>query len=207
MPDQSGRWIHSGKWGFPKDPLQSSKEFIPKNWFESSEEFSPNALLRGINARVEGHKQETGKTHGPIQFLQNFLSGGQLQAADETGSIGITPGGQLNLTGPQGSFNVDPRAQSAGFQFPVGNGQVGIQGSWNKYNPSAEVSFNFGNKPNRVANKQFDFSGLDQWESKPQEKTGALYNDPTPQEELERQLLEYRSSGGRSTNSPSSWGW
>ena len=205
MPDQSGRWR------FPKNP------------FESSEEFSPNALLRGINAQVEGHKQITDKTHGPIQFLQNFLSGGQLLAADEkddekserdprdpikiTGSIGITPGGQLNLTGPQGSFNVNPRSQSAGFQFPVGNGQVGIQGSWNKYNPSAEVSFNFGNKPNRVANKQFDFSGLDQWESKPQEKTGALYNDPTPQEALEKQLLEYRSSGGRSLSSPSSWGW
>jgi hypothetical protein len=184
MPDRSGNWR------FPK---------------ETFTEFNPTNLLQGVNSVVDTAKQTTGKSQGSLGFLQNFVLGGQINRKDETGSFGITPGGRLSVGNSKGSFTVDPRQSSAGFEFPVGEGRIGIQGSWNKYNPSAELNFRF---PANVQQSSTgpDFSGLDQWESNlPNRNTS--YNDPTPQEALERQLLEYKSKDGRSPDSPSSWQW
>jgi hypothetical protein len=184
MPDLSGNWR------FPK---------------ENFTDFNPTNLLQGINSVVDTTKQTTGKSQGPLGFLQNFVSGGQINSRDETGSFGITPGGRLNVGNSRGSFTVDPRQSSAGFEFPVGEGQIGIQGSWNKQNPSAELNFRFPANIQQPG-KGIDFSGLDQWESKPPEMNSS-YNGPTGQEALQQQLLEYKSRGGRSLDSPSSWRW
>ena len=157
--------------------------------------------------------------------LPAFLSGsGMLTLQDQTGSFNLGPGGAFNLqklrvvddqTGevkPTG-FRAygNPMNQSLGAEFPVevfgSKGTIGLEGSFNKYAPYAGLRFKFPDpaildkQPARVSEVQavsnaLDSAGFKQNQEAPSE---------TAREFLDKKIEQYRSSGGRDPNSPSSW--
>jgi len=81
----------------------------------------------------------TGQYNPQALRIKNFLSG-QIDGADKTGSFSLSPFGGLNFeTNNNLSFDIDPRAKTAG----INTGNFSLAGSWGQ-DPTVQVGFNFG---------------------------------------------------------------
>jgi hypothetical protein len=166
-----------------------------------------NKLTRGAVDR--GIQNITGAfdqgAAGPFKNLLNYASGkGALQAGDETGTFSIAPGGSFELRSKQG-FGVtgNPVNKSLGVTIPVGReegrGTVGLQGSWG-LDPSIQANFQFGTKFPSVSSPEQAVNDALGPAQQPELRPGI-----SPRDFLNQKIEEYRSSGGRDPNSPSSW--
>jgi hypothetical protein len=85
--------------------------------------------------------------YGAITPFAQYLSGQGLNLKSEDGAqFSIAPGGVFNLQNLNSGFSVTakPAQQSVGVTVPVGSGTVGLEGSWNSFDPSIEAKFAFG---------------------------------------------------------------
>jgi hypothetical protein len=191
----------------------------------------PTALgtAAGQSDREVKDQDKTFQSRGtPFDPIMGYLSGaGALTKGDSTGQVSISPGGEFNLMSSQG-LNIagDPRTKSLGITAPVnvaGNqGTVGLQGSFNQYNPYISGRFQFGRPAQAPGNQEDQFSrparAFGNQEEINTQQAASTVNaalGPAQQPEvrpglsardfLNQKIDEYRSSGGRDPNSPSSW--
>jgi hypothetical protein len=184
----------------------------------------PQTFLSDLTSSFQNGRN----SHGGFSSLGQFLSGqGALSVSQpifkEKEEIGkeqfsISPGGGFNLqkfdmkNQPIG-FGVtgNPTTKSLGVDFPVGNGRVGLEGSFNSFDPYVKANFAFkGNKQPVVDNSEQQLNaalGLNQRYDQDKQIYTEPYTAPEPsaRDFLNQKIEEYRSSGGRDPNSPSSW--
>jgi hypothetical protein len=142
MPDSS--YFGGAQAGLPSAPMG---QFMPAiGQFKWNED----PISKGMR-NIEGGLDQGAA--GPFRSLWNYVSGtGALKVGDDTGTLSLAPGGSFELRSPQGfSVTGNPRDKSIGADVPVnigGNkGTVGVQGSWNSFDPSIQAKFVFeGNR-------------------------------------------------------------
>ena len=212
----------------------------------------PTALgMAGGQSDKEVKKQdETFQSAGtPFDPLMGYLSGrGALTVGDETmpqpstnwsddanpkkfsspaGQLSISPGGGFNLASSRGwGVAGDPMTKSLGVTAPVnvaGNqGTVGLQGSFNQYNPYISGTFQFGRPALAFDNQEDQFSrparafgnreeiNTQQAASTVDAALGPaqqpeVRSEPSARERADKLIDEFRSSAGRDLNSPTTW--
>jgi hypothetical protein len=171
----------------------------------------------------------------PFDPIMGYLSGsGALTVGDETmpqpstnwsddanpkkfsapaGQLSISPGGGFNLASSRGwGVAGDPMTKSLGVTAPVnvvGNqGTVGLQGSFNQYNPYISGTFQFGKPAIKFGNQeeintQQAASTVDAALGPAQQPE--VRSEPSARERADKLIDEFRSSAGRDPNSPTTW--
>ena len=129
------------------------------------------------------------------------------------GQLSISPGGGFNLTSSRGlGVAGDPMTKSLGVTAPVnvaGNqGTVGLQGSFNQYNPYISGTFQFGRPAIEFGNQEEINTG--KAESAVTAALGPEQQTKTrlglsAREEADQFINAFRNSDGRDPNSPTSW--
>jgi hypothetical protein len=113
----------------------------------------PQKFLNDFTSRFQGASGGYGAFSPFVKYLsgQGDLSIGENDSKDKPLSqFSIGPGGMFNLQNLQNGFSVsgDPRSKSLSMYVPVnigGNkGTVGVEGSWNSFDPSIGAKFAFG---------------------------------------------------------------
>jgi hypothetical protein len=198
----------------------------------------PTALgmAAGQSDREVEDQDKTFQSAGtPFDPIVGYLSGmGALTVGDETmpqhstnwsddanpkkfsspaGQLSISPGGGFNLTSSRGwGVAGDPMTKSLGVTAPVnvaGNqGTVGLQGSFNQYNPYISGTFQFGRPAQAFGNQEEINTG--KAESAVTATLGPEQQTKTrpglsAREEADQFINAFRSSGGRDPNSPTTW--
>jgi hypothetical protein len=193
---------------------ENSSYFDP---FYSAPSVNPEQSPRNFKSSLEEFFNRSGGKVGssisPLDMLSGFVSGrGGLSAGDETGSFQLNPGGSFSLTSPTGfSVSGDPMSKSLGVDLPVSvgktKGTVGLQGSFNPIDPSIQARFKFGQRsmpvPEEIGSVKAESSvsgAVSPWQAPPEKSS-----QPTARELADQFINQYRSSGGRDPNSPSSW--
>ena len=182
----------------------------------------PQTFLNDFTSRFQGASEG----YGALTPFAQYLSGqGALTVSEDDGQkdskpksqFSIAPGGAFNLQNLQSGFSVsgDPRNKSVGVSVPVnigGNkGTIGVEGSLNSFDSSIQTRFAFGGKRQPVidnSEQQVNAAlGINQTYDPDKKVYSGQYTRPEPsaRELEEQQTREYRSSGGRDTNSPSTW--
>jgi hypothetical protein len=181
----------------------------------------------------------------PFDPIMGYFSGrGALTVGDETmpqpstnwsddanpkkfsspvGQLSISPGGGFNLTSSRGwGVAGDPMTKSLGVTAPVnvaGNqGTVGLQGSFNQYNPYISGTFQFGRPAIAFGNQEEIDTGKTEVAVNNALGVNQTYDvdkktytepyirpEPSARERADRLIDEFRSSAGRDLNSPTTW--
>ena len=194
MPDSS--YFSGAQAGLPSAP---TGQFMPT---VGQYRLTKNALNRGIQNVTESFDQGAA---GPFKSLMNYVSGsGALQTGDDTGTLSLAPGGSFELKSPQGfSVTGDPVMRSLGMNVPVGGGNnrgtIGLQGSWGA-DPSIQANFQFGRPSPVVSSSEQVVNDALGPAQQPE-----VRSEPSARDFLNQKIDEYRSSGGRDKNSPSTW--
>lgn len=149
------------------------------------------------------------ENRNPLVNLASYVAGqGALSVGDNTGTLSLAPGGAFSLRSPEG-FSVigNSSAKSLGLSVPVGRGAgkgtIGLQGSWGK-DQSIQANFQFGQstQPNEGdLNRAVNSVNA----ALPNDNLGLDRNEPTARAFLNKMIDEYRSTGGRTPDNPSSW--
>lgn len=129
------------------------------------------------------------------------------------GQLSISPGGNFNLSSSRGwSMAGSPRSKSLGVTVPAfGNqGTVGLQGSFNQYDPYISGTFQFGRPAQAFGNQEEINTGKAESAVTaalgPEQQAETLLK-PSVREQADQLINAFRSSGGRDPNSPTSWGY
>lgn len=178
------------------------------------------SLYKGVEEAIGRASQVN---PGPMQSLVNFVSGkGALNINDSTGKFQLSPGGSFNLNSPQGfSVTGNPINKSLGVTVPFGKdqgkGAITFEGSWNQYDPNIGVRFEMGkNKIPSLSNpeqsvtqslqgKEADTNDLTLNFLRQKIGLTSTVGEPSAREQANQLIDLYRSSGGRQSDSPSTW--
>ena len=219
MPDSSYfGWFNSAGPQRSYAVQQAKPTFAGAGWAQNMMENSlPTAwgTAAGQSDKEVKDQDKTFQSKGtPFDSIMGYLSGaGALTNGDSTGQVSISPGGGFNLMSSRGwSVAGDPMTKSLGVTAPVnvaGNqGSIGLQGSFNQYNPYISGTFQFG-RPALAFGNQEEIN-TQQAESAVNTALGPAQQtevrpEPSARDFLNQKIDEYRSSGGRDQSSPSSW--
>jgi hypothetical protein len=170
----------------------------------------PQNFLDNFTSRFRGASEGYEGFSPILKYLsgQGDLSVSQNDSKDEPLSrFSIGPGGTFNLQNLQSGFSVsgDPSSKSIGMHVPVnigGNkGTIGVEGSWNPFDPSIGAKFTFGGdkEPGGFSPEQTVTTALG-----PEQQTETR-SELSAREQADQLISAFRSSGGRDSNSPSTW--
>jgi hypothetical protein len=169
--------------------------------------FTPGAVTAGAQ---ETFVKTSQNAPDPMTHLMNYMLGlGALRVGDDTGSFVLNPGGGFEVSSPKGfSVTGDPSMRSANVTIPVkfgdNRGTIGLEGSWG-FDPSIQAKFKFGSKNPSLSNPEQVVDQAVAPYQQPYDPGTYAGGVTTARDLLNQTIAEYRSSGGRDPNSPTSW--
>jgi hypothetical protein len=161
----------------------------------------PQNFLNGFTSRFQGASGGYSSFTPVVKYLsgQGDLSAGENDSKNKPLSrVSIGPGGTFTLQNLQSGFSVaaKPSNKSINVTVPVGNGRVGLEGSWNNVDPYVEAKFAFGsNKQPVVDNSEQQINaalGVNQTYNADKKVYSEPYKSPEPSgRALYNQMFSY----------------